>query len=121
MDLRSAGDQERLSQYREAGRHRAPLYEQPVRNHDLALAGRPAHRPPHRRMVAKVETGREPAEQWLVPVAGNRFSNFGARSDLRMESFGRLARSREGCTGRKSRAILERVRPWFGGAGLRAR
>ena len=33
VDLRSAGNQERLSQPREAGRDRAPLQHQPVRHH----------------------------------------------------------------------------------------
>ena len=53
VDLRSAGNQERLLQHGAAGRGRAPLRPEPVRHHHQPAARRPADRPLHRRMVGR--------------------------------------------------------------------
>ncbi len=55
VDLRSAGDQERLSQPGAAGRDRAPLQHQSVRHHVVAAAGISSHRPPGGGVVAEIE------------------------------------------------------------------
>ena len=59
VDLRSAGDQERLLQPGAAGRDRATLQHQSVRHHVVAAARISADRPPGRRVVAEVEARRE--------------------------------------------------------------
>src|SRR5208283_6018593 len=57
VDLRSAGDQERLSQSRTPRRYRASLQHQSVRRNLVAIAGISSYRPPGRGVVADVEAG----------------------------------------------------------------
>ncbi len=61
VDFRSAGNQERVSEYRKARRDRAALQHQPVRDHFVAAAGWSAQRPPDCGMVAEVEARRDAA------------------------------------------------------------
>ena len=46
VDIRSAGDQERLSEHREAGRNHAALHDQSVWQRNIGVAGRFADRSP---------------------------------------------------------------------------
>src|SRR5215472_1115267 len=120
MDVRSAGDQKRLSQYRKAGGDCSPLHPKPVRHYHLSPAGWFAHGSADCRMVVEIEAGRNTAGNGIGTTGRCEDQHLGAGHDLRMEGVVRNERPRKGSAGTEPRAVSQVIWGWSRGCRLRA-